>query len=242
MKAVILAGGYGKRLKPYTENVPKPLLPVAGRSILEWQIRWLKHYGFEEILICAGYLKEKLVNEVGSGAKYGVRVGYVVEDEPLGTGGAVKNAEHILRNDESFLLINGDILTDLDPNKLLEDLEEEYFGAIALVQLPSPYGIVRFDEEKCRVISFVEKPRLTDYWINAGVYAFKPEIFNYLPERGDIEKTALPKLAEEGRLRAHLFREAFWMSIDSHKDLEEASKKIPTLSIFSKDVRIICGE
>jgi len=234
MRAVILAGGYGKRLKPYTENVPKPLLPVAGRSILEWQIRWLKHYGFEEILICAGYLKEKLVNEVGSGVKYGVRVGYVVEDEPLGTGGALKNAEHILRNDESFLLINGDILTDLDPNELLEDLEGIYLGAIALVQLPSPYGIVKFDEKTRKVISFVEKPRLMDYWINAGVYVFKREVFNYLPERGDIEKTALPRLADDGKLKAHLFENAFWMSIDSHKDLEEASKIIPTLSIFSE--------
>ncbi len=234
MKAVILAGGYGKRLKPYTENVPKPLLPVAGRSILEWQVRWLKHYGFEEILICAGYLKEKLVNEVGSGVKYGVRVGYVVEDEPLGTGGALKNAEHILRNDESFLLINGDILTDLNPNELLEDLEGKYLGAIALVQLPSPYGIVKFDEKTRKVISFVEKPRLMDYWINAGVYVFKREVFNYLPERGDIEKTALPRLADDGKLKAHLFENAFWMSIDSHKDLEEASKIIPTLSIFSE--------
>ena len=234
MKAVILAGGYGKRLKPYTENVPKPLLPVAGRSILEWQVRWLKHYGFEEILICAGYLKEKLVNEVGSGVKYGVRVGYVVEDEPLGTGGALKNAEHILRNDESFLLKNGDILTDLNPNELLEDLEGEYLGAIALVQLPSPYGIVKFDEKTCKVISFVEKPRLMDYWINAGVYVFKREVFDYLPERGDIEKTALPRLADDGKLKAHLFENAFWMSIDSHKDLEEASKIIPTLSIFSE--------
>ena len=111
-------------------------------------------------------------------------MGYVVADEPLGTGGALKNAEHILRNDESFLLINGDILTDLDPNELLEDLEGMYLGAIALVQLPSPYGIVKFDEKTCKVISFVEKPRLMDYWINAGVYVFKREAFNYLPERG----------------------------------------------------------
>jgi len=166
--------------------------------------------------------------------KYGVRVGYVVEDEPLGTGGALKNAEHILRNDESFLLINGDILTDLDPNELLEDLEGRYLGAIALVQLPSPYGIVKFDEKTRKVISFVEKPRLMDYWINAGVYVFKREVFNYLPERGDIEKTALPRLADDGKLKAHLFENAFWMSIDSHKDLEEASKIIPTLSIFSE--------
>ena len=73
-----------------------------------------------------------------------------------------------------------------------------------------------------------------DYWINAGVYVFKREVFNYLPERGDIEKTALPRLADDGKLKAHLFENAFWMSIDSHKDLEEASKIIPTLSIFSE--------
>ncbi|RLF98701.1 MAG: nucleotidyltransferase [Thaumarchaeota archaeon] len=233
MKAVILAGGYGKRLKPYTENVPKPLLSVAGRSILEWQIRWLKHYGFEEIVICAGYLKEKIVSEIGSGAKYGVRVGYVVEDEPLGTGGAVKNAEHVLKNDESFLLINGDILTDLDPNELLKDLEKDCLGVIALVQLPSPYGVVKFDDRNHRVLSFIEKPKLMDYWINAGVYVLRNEAFNYIPKRGDLEKTALPKLAEEGKLKAHLFNRAFWMSIDSHKDLEEASKILPTLKIFS---------
>jgi len=234
MKAVILAGGYGKRLRPYTENTPKVLLPVADKSILEWQLNWLKHYGLAEILICAGYLKEKIIAEIGSGVKYGVKVGYVVEDEPLGTGGALKNAEHILRNEEKFIVVNGDILTDLDPRVLLDSLDEGYLGAIALVQLPSPFGIVKFDPESLRILSFVEKPRISEYWINAGVYAFRGDVFDYVPEKGDIEKTALPELALRGALKAYLFKESFWMSIDSHKDLEEASKRVPSLEIFKR--------
>lgn len=230
---VILAGGYGKRLKPYTETMPKPLLQVANRPILEWQLRWLRHYGFNEVLICAGYLKERLVEEVGSGARYGVRVGYVMEDEPLGTGGALKNAEHILSSEKEFIVVNGDILTDLNPAQLLEVLGEKDVGAIALTPLPSPYGVIKFDYETFKILSFIEKPRIKEYWINAGVYAFRREVFEYLPEKGDIERTALPRLAEEGRLRAALFEENFWMSIDSHKDLEEASKRVPSLGIFS---------
>ncbi len=234
MKAVILAGGFGKRLRPYTETTPKPLLPISGKPIIEWQIRWLKHYGFRDIIICAGYLKEKIIEEVGSGRKYGVRIGYVIEDEPLGTGGAVKNAGHILEGDEEFIVVNGDILTDLDPNTLLETLSEKDVGAIALTPLPSPYGVIRFDPQTLKILSFVEKPRIKEYWINAGVYAFRRDIFGYLPDKGDIERTALPRLAEEGRLSATLFEESFWMSIDSHKDLEEAGKRVPSLGIFSE--------
>ncbi len=234
MKAVILAGGYGKRLRPFTETTPKPLLPVAGRGIIEWQIKWLKHYGIDEIVICAGYLKEKIIEQIGNGSRYGVKVGYVVEEEPLGTGGALKNAEHILKNEASFLVLNGDVLTDFNPMELVEDLKDDFVGAMALVHLPSPFGVVNFDQKTMKIVSFVEKPRISEYWINAGVYAFKSEIFNYLPESGDIERIVFPKLAEEGRLRAHLFESCVWMSIDSHKDLEEASKIIPNLDIFKE--------
>ncbi|MCD6236283.1 MAG: nucleotidyltransferase family protein [Thaumarchaeota archaeon] len=236
MKAVILAGGYGKRLKPLTETTPKPLLPIAGKGIIEWQIKWLKHYGVDEVIICAGYLKEKIIERVGNGSRYGVKVGYVVEEEPLGTGGALKNAEHILKKEDSFLVLNGDVLTDFNPLALIDDLEDGYVGAMALVHLPSPFGIVHFDQKTMKIKSFTEKPRISEYWINAGVYAFKPEIFDYLPESGDIERTAFPKLAEEGKLKAHLFESCIWMSIDSHKDLEEASKIIPRLDIFKEGV------
>jgi len=227
-----LAGGLGKRLRPYTESLPKSLLTVADRGIIEWQMKWLRHYGVDEVVICAGYLKEKIVERIGSGSRYGMKVGYVVEEEPLGTGGALKNAEHLLRNEDNFLVLNGDVLTDLNPMELVRDLDGECIGVIALVHLPSPFGVVSFDRGTMRITSFMEKPKIAEYWINAGVYAFKSEIFRYLPETGDIERTAFPRLAEEGRLKAHLYDSCVWMSIDSHKDLEEASRIIPSLEIF----------
>lgn len=234
MKAVILAGGYGKRLKPLTDNVPKSLLPVGDRTIIEWQIKWLKYYGIDEVIICAGYLKEMVIEKIGDGGRYGVRVSYVLEEDPLGTAGALKNAEHLLKSESVFVALNGDILTDLNPMELLKDLDESVVGVLALVSLLSPFGIVDFDPKTRMIKSFIEKPKLASHWINAGVYAFRPEIFHYLPERGDIERTTFPKLAWEGKLKAHPFDSNTWMSVDSHKDLEEASKTIPKLEIFKR--------
>lgn len=219
MKAVILAGGYGKRLRPLTDNIPKSLLPVAGRPILEWQIRWLAEHGVRDVIICIGYLKEKIIESVGSGQRLGVRVGYVVEDEPLGTGGALKNAEHLLREEERFYVLNGDVLTNINPTLLVDHLGGS-IGAVAVIPLPSPYGIVGFGED-LRIREFREKPVIDGYWINAGIYAFTPEVFSYLPDRGDMEKTAFPKLSSAGMLTAVPFRGTLWKSIDSHKDLEE---------------------
>lgn len=227
-----MAGGYGKRLKPLTDTMPKSLLPVGERSIIEWQIMWLRYYGIKDIVICAGYLKEKIIEKIGDGRKYGVEVSYVLEEEPLGTAGALKNAEDALRLEDIFIALNGDVLTDLNPIELLPDLDEDVVGVMALVNLPSPFGIVDFDPETRMIKSFREKPKLSDYWINAGIYALKKWIFDYLPKRGDIERTTFPKLAGEGKLRAHLYTSCTWVSIDSHKDLEEASKIIPTLGIF----------
>jgi len=229
-----LAGGYGKRLRPLTETIPKPLLPVGDKGIIEWQLAWLKHYGIEEIVVCAGYLKEKLMKRLGEGSEYGVKIRYSIEEEPLGTGGGLRNAEPLLKDCENFIVLNGDVLTDLDPIKLLEDLDENCLGSIALVQLPSPFGIIDFDAESRMIRSFIEKPRIKEYWINAGVYALKSDVFNYLPERGDIERTTFPALAEKGLLKARPYESCVWLSIDSHKDLEEASKIIPKLSIFKR--------
>jgi len=222
LKAVLLAGGYGKRLKPLTENLPKPLLEVMGKPIIVWQIEWLKKHGVYEFIVCAGYLREKIVEVLGSGARYGVKIGYAVEDEPMGTGGALKNAEHLLKADKSFLVVNGDVLTTLNPIKMLELLEGS-IACIALTQLPSPYGIVEFDRKTYHVTQFAEKPRLPNY-INAGVYAFTSEVFNYLPEVGDLEKTTFPKLVEIKAVKAYPYDGIEWISIDSHKDLEEANR------------------
>uniref|UniRef100_A0A7C2FP29 Nucleotidyltransferase family protein n=1 Tax=Thermosphaera aggregans TaxID=54254 RepID=A0A7C2FP29_9CREN len=226
MLAAILAGGYGKRLRPFTNDVPKPMVQVGDKTLVEWQIEWLRKHGFNELVLLVGYKKEKLIEHVGSGSKYGVRVTYVIEDEPLGTGGAVKNAEHILSKTDVFLVVNGDILTDLDPKLLVEKLESTngLLGVIASIPLPSPYGVLEISGD--RVIGFTEKPLLKDYWINAGVYALKPEALRYFPEKGDLEKTAFPVMARDGVLGTVRYTDVFWKAIDTFKELEEASRTL----------------
>lgn len=225
-KVVILAGGFGKRLRPLTTDKPKPLVEVAERPIIEWQILHFKSLGYTDFVVLAGYKWEKLVEHLGSGRRLGVRIAYVVEDEPLGTGGAIKNASHILASEDYFVVVNGDIITNLDANHLVERLKtnKQVIGVIALVPLRSPYGIVEVDESG-RILKFIEKPTL-DYWINAGVYAFKPEVLEWLPEKGDIERKGFPELAEHGRLVGVRFQGVFWRSIDTIKDVEEATRQL----------------
>jgi len=222
LKAVILTGGKGKRLRPLTDTTPKSLLEINGKPILLWQFEWLSKHGVEDIVLCAGYLSEKLIEDVGSGSAQGVRVAYAVEDKPLGTGGALANARDLLEKEDLFYVLNGDVITDLDPSPLRAKVEGGVVGAIALTPLPSPYGIIEFDAQSGVIKRFTEKPSINEYWINAGVYAFSPEIFGYLPREGDIEKTAFPALASVGLLKAVAYPDALWKSIDSHKDLEEA--------------------
>lgn len=226
MKVAILAGGFGKRLRPLTTGKPKPLVEVAGKPILVHQIDWLRSHGFNEVVLLVGYLKEKIMEYVGGGSRFGVRVVYVVEEEPLGTGGALKNAEHVLKNEEVFLALNGDIITDLDPSRLVDTVRSgEAAAAVAAVPLRSPYGILELGEGD-RILAFREKPVLHEYWINAGVYAMSPRVFDYLPPRGDIERNGFPQLAREGILKAVRYEGVFWRSIDTHKDIEEAAKEL----------------
>jgi len=224
--ALVLAGGFGKRLRPYTLEVPKILLPLGSKTIAEYLIDWLRYYGVNEIFMLVGYLKEKIIEALGSGARYGVYVSYIVEDEPLGTGGALRNASHIIGRMEKVIAVNGDIITNLDPIKLLQTLEDNIVASIASVPLRSPYGIL--DIEDGRVKGFREKPTLRDYWVNAGVYALKKDIIEYLPEKGDIERSTFPLLASRGQLAVVKYETPpyYWRSIDSPKDLEDIPREL----------------
>lgn len=226
MKAAIIAGGLAKRLRPLTEDIPKSLIEIAGKPIIEWQLEWLKANNIRTVVVLAGYRYERLIEFLGSGRRFGVSVTYVIEDSPLGTGGAIKNAQPYLSN-EIFLALNGDILTDISVSELIKVLEDndDAVASIALVPLKSPYGVVRISE-RGRVESFVEKPSIEDYLINAGIYVMRNEIFNYLPDVGDIEKTAFPQLAREGRLYGVKFLSNYWRSIDTLKDVEEVTNDI----------------
>lgn len=224
--ALILAGGFGKRLRPYTLELPKILLPLGSKTIAEYIIEWLRYYGINEIFMLVGYLKEKIIEALGSGSKYGVYISYIVEDEPLGTGGALRNASHIIGRMERVVAVNGDIVTNIDPRRLLEALRGDVIASIASVPLRSPYGVLDITGD--RITGFREKPILRDYWVNAGVYALKRDIVEYLPERGDIERSTFPLLASRGQLAVVKFETPpyYWRSVDSPKDLEEIPREL----------------
>ena len=227
MRALILAGGFGKRLRPYTEKVPKVMIEIAGKPMLLWQIEWLKAHGIRELVLCVGYLKEVIMDAIGDGSELGVSVEYAIEEEPLGTGGGLKNARRFVEGEEFFLATNGDVITNLDPWRLVEKAREGFSGVLALVQLPSPYGVV-ITAPDGRIERFVEKPLLPDYWINAGVYCLTPEVFDYLPDKGDVERTGFPELARDGKLAAVKFTGVYWHAIDTYKDVETASRELET--------------
>jgi glucose-1-phosphate thymidylyltransferase len=223
MRAVILAGGLGLRLRPLTNDVPKPLLKVAGRPIIEYQLDWLAQSGLvEEAILACGYRWEKLREHLG--AEYrGLRISYAVERELLGTGGAIRNALLLAKPDdeEKLIAMNGDVITDLPLKKMVEAYEAmPTIAQMLLVPYRSPFGIVRID--KLRMVrKFEEKPAFPDVWVNGGIYILHAKrLMPYLPERGDIERSSFPVLTEYGELSAYPYY-GYWASIDSIKSLEE---------------------
>lgn len=230
MITVILAGGLGKRLRPLTSDRPKPMIQINNTPIIELQVKWLKKFGITDIIVLVGHLREKIKHHLADGKKFGVNISYIEENVPLGTGGALKNAkDHIIQNgnpDSGFFVINGDILTNLDPFTI----SEKGSMTLALVPLKSTFGIVETNGDL--VSKFVEKPSIEDTWVNAGVYYFSNEIFDYLPDKGNLETVTLPMLVEKQKLKAKKFSNNYWRSIDSHKDVDEASQEIE--QVFKK--------
>lgn len=222
MKAIVLAGGLGSRLRPLTDFTPKPLLAVAGKPIIQWQIEWLKNAGVRDFVLSVGHLAEKVQAVMGNGSALGVSIGYAIEREPLGTAGALRNAMIEGSVEGPFFASNGDVLTDLNPRQC-EGLRsgQGLVAALALVPLPSPYGIIEA-EDNGLVTAFREKP-LLPHWINAGFYSLSQDVFGYLPEKGSLERDVFPSLVEKGLLGGARLHPRFWRSVDTHKDLEETA-------------------
>ena len=214
MKAIILAGGRGKRLRPITDYVPKPLIPIKNIPIIEWQIKYLKKFGISEIIICSGY-KTKMIENYLNNKKLGIKITFSVEDKPLGTGGAIKKAGKKIK-DRSFLVINGDTITNIDLKKLIKKN-----NAIAAIQLRTKFGILQTDKDK--IMKFDEKKEIENLWMNAGIYHLNKETLKELPVVGDIEKTLFPDYAKKEKLSTIKFTNSKWYSIDSFKDIEECS-------------------
>lgn len=217
LKAIILAGGHGKRLRPITDYVPKSLVPIKNVPIIEWQIKYLKKYGINEVIICTGY-KTKMIENYLSMKNIGVKIKFSVEKTPLGTGGAIKKAGKMI-NDKSFFVINGDVITNIDLTKLTKKS-----NSIASVELRTKFGILETIGNK--ISKFKEKKEVSDLWMNAGIYYLQKETLQDLPNKGDIEKTLFPDYAKKGKLNTIKFKKIKWYSIDSIKDIEESSLEV----------------
>lgn len=218
MKAVILVGGEGTRLRPLTLTTPKPLLPIANVAFLERQLSWLADFGVDEVVLSLGYLPDAFVEHF-PGNKFGsTTISYAVEPDPLGTAGAIAFAADGI--DERFLVCNGDVLTDLDLRALVEfhvDRGAQATIALTRVDDPSAFGVVptRPDGE---VIAFVEKPAPglapTD-WINAGTYVLEPEVLKRIPARlqVSIEREIFPRMLESRSLLYAMPSDSYWLDI-----------------------------
>jgi NDP-sugar pyrophosphorylase family protein len=225
MKAVILAGGKGQRLRPYTNDRPKGMVEVLGVPILAYQVRWLKANGVEGILFSCGYRNDVIREYFGDGGKWGLDIDYVIEEVPLGRGGGIKLAfTYLEERDDPVVVTNGDVITNFPLQEMVaEHCQSGAMGTIYLAPYFSPFGIVDVDEEG-RVRGFREKPELP-YWINGGVYVLNRAIHEYLPDKGDHETGTFPLLVKRGQLRAFRSR-AYWQSVDTVKDLSVTAKDL----------------
>ena len=203
MKAVILAGGEGTRLRPLTYGTPKSMVPVLNRPFLEHIITYLRNYRINDVTLALSYRPEVTRNYFGDGSNLGIQLHYTVEDNPLGTAGAVKNAEQYL--DNTFAVLNGDIFTELNIADMLAFHRSK--GAKATIALtwvdnPCAFGIVETDNDN-KVRRFVEKPspsQVTTNWINAGIYLLEPAVLKHVPTNAHytFEKGLFPLLLELG--------------------------------------------
>src|SRR5215210_1601946 len=185
MQAFILAGGKGTRLRPLTMHTPKPIVPIANRPFLLYQLELLKRADVRDVILSLSYQPQKIEDRLGDGTDYGVKIQYTVEASPLGTAGAYRNAAGLIR--ETTIVFNGDVLTDIDLNDVIAFHRERRAAAtIVLAPVPNPtaYGLVETGDQG-RVRGFLEKPKpeeVTCDTINAGIYILEPKVLDYIPE------------------------------------------------------------
>ena len=224
-RAVVLAGGLGTRLRPYTTVLPKPLMPIGDRPILDIVIRQLKAGGFDHVTISTGYLAELIEAFFGDGSKYGVKIDYYREDEPLGTVGALAMIDGL--DEDDFLVMNGDVLTDLDYAALLERHNAGDAAATIATRerdIQISLGVLRFEdpEDGTRLTGYDEKPKMK-YEASMGIYCFAPHVLKHIDrgKRLDFPDLVLKLIAAGEPVRAWR-SDAYWLDIGRHDDYEAA--------------------
>ena len=231
-KAIILCGGQGTRLRPITYEIPKPLIPVQGKPLVEHLIDLFKKFGVTDIYLSVGYKKEKIKEYFGNGSKYGLNIFYIEEEQPLGTAGGLRQLKEKLT--ESFFVTNGDELKDFDlaaMYKTHKTNKAKATIALTTVEDPSAYGVA--DISGSRIVQFIEKPskeKAPSKLINSGLYILEPEVITMIPEGfAMFEKDIFPKIAHEGKLFGHPFS-GQWFDTGTMERYERALREWKGLS------------
>ncbi len=231
--AIILAGGLGTRLRPLTEETPKPLLPIQDKPMIEHTIKNMKHYGVKNVILSVGYKADKIKEYFGDGSNLGVSILYSIEEKPLGTGGAIKQAAKNIT--KPFFLAWGDNLMDINFNMMYKDyLRDAAQVTMALTPREDVENFGVATLEGTKIVDFVEKPKREEApsnLINAGAFVIDPECLKILPEgKSSIEKDCFEKIAPLGEISAH-FHEGQWFPTDTLEKYQEAYENFKPISL-----------
>jgi len=232
MKAVVMAGGEGSRLRPVTANRPKPMVPICNQPIMEHILTLLKRHGFREVVSTLYYLADEIQSYFGDGSDFDVKMHYSIENVPLGTAGSVKKAEHLLK-DDTFVIVSGDALTDCDLTKAIEfHKAKKSLATLILYRVPSPleFGVVITDDDG-KIVRFLEKPTWSEVFsdtVNTGMYILEPEIFRFMEENRNYDWSGdiFPKLLEEGLPMYGYVMEEYWTDVGSLGQYREAQEDL----------------
>ncbi|HEX9912827.1 MAG TPA: sugar phosphate nucleotidyltransferase [candidate division Zixibacteria bacterium] len=220
-KTIILAGGEGKRLNPFTIILPKPLMPVGNIPVLEVIIKQLKKYKFTDVTLAIGYLGNLIQTFFGDGDKFGVKIEYSYEDKPLGTMGPLSLIPGL---DKTFMVMNGDLLTSLDYRKLIDYHSSKRPIATIAVQrreIETDYGVLEYDKRYV-LTKYSEKPKLP-YRVSMGIYIFEPEILNFIPRNKKFDFPELMSLLLEKGEKVLVYPSTdYWLDIGRHEDYRKA--------------------
>ena len=221
MKAIILAGGKGSRLAPYTKILPKPLMPIGDMPILEVLLRQLKASGINEVILTVGYLSQIMYAFFQDGERLGMQISYSLEDKPLGTAGPLSLIPEL---NETFLVANGDVLTTLDFKELIQ--EHRRSGAVATIasharKVKIDLGVIQFDGSN-KIAGYIEKPTY-DFFVSMGVYIFEPRVLEYIPhnEYLDFPDLVLRLIEDKQLVRGYPY-DGYWQDLGRADDYEQA--------------------
>jgi len=237
--AMLLCAGFGTRMQALTREIPKPMLPVSGKPILEYTIGHLSKLGIHNIVINLHYLSEKIVSYFGDGKKFNVHIDYIYENEPLGTAGAVKNAEKYLISAGSFLVLYGDVVANENYSKVSEfnESRSDAVATIVLHERNKSNSVVEMDKER-KIIRFIERPAeevkdKKQNWVNSGLYCFKKNILEYILAGvySDFPKNIFPKLVSEGSLYGYPLS-GYRCAVDSPERYQSLKEDFARLKLF----------